>query len=337
MPAAGHTAASAGAEDASVELYGVVCPWLVPRLAVLPSPVRGIRQVVPGCLSAPAGVVTPVFCNVLGVEALLAWERVVQQRQLTAAVAAAAAATVVAATTHRASPESSSHNPLVRPAGTSVGDAGCGAVVQEALELFRKAAMAAAACHGGYVVAVSADGGHWVLVFGAASSAVRWGLDMLDAMLGMPWPDGLLDHELTEEVYEGGALVKRGLRLRIGADRGCAMLRPVPRTGRLDYVGRPMNRAARIAAKAKAATMFVTGAVWDMARDFLERPVSASCLGLSQLKGVREQVELWALRSVSARAAPAAAIATAAGDSAETAAAAAAGADAAAVGRVGAC
>ncbi|GLI60236.1 hypothetical protein VaNZ11_002325 [Volvox africanus] len=350
---AGPNTDSTAAEDASMELYGVVCPWLVPRLAVLPSPVRGLRQVVPGCLSAPAGVVTPVFCNLLGVEALLAWEHVVQQRHLSAAMAAAAAAATVTATSaHRTSPEASSQIALVRPPGTYVGDGGCGAVVQEALELLRRAAMAAAACHGGYVVAVSADGGHWVLVFGSASSAVSWGLYMLDAMLEMPWPDGLLEHELTEEVYEGGALVKRGLRLRIGADRGCAMLRPVPRTGRLDYVGRPMNRAARIAAKAKAATMFVSGAVWDAARGYLERPVSASCLGLSQLKGVREQVELWALRpvSVAARSTPAAATTTttatatigggcvdpAAGDSDETVATVVVGADAANFGRAGA-
>ncbi len=50
-------------------------------------------------------------------------------------------------------------------------------------------------------------------------------------------------------------MVKRGLRLRIGVDYGRAMVRLVPRTGRLDYVGKAMNRAARIAAKAKAATV----------------------------------------------------------------------------------
>ncbi len=53
----------------------------------------------------------------------------------------------------------------------------------------------------------------------------------------------------------GGVLVERGLKLRIGVDYGRAMVRLVPRSGRLDYVGRPMNRAARIAAKAKAASV----------------------------------------------------------------------------------
>jgi class 3 adenylate cyclase len=341
-------------DDPPAELYGAICPWLLPRLAVLPSPVRAWRQAVPGCLSAPAGVVAPVFCNVLGVEALLAWERVVQQRQLVAAAAATTVtATATAASTPRglrSSPEVSSHHALTRPptaaaygdgwpptprapqpsvsaAGAAAANGGGGAVVQHALEQLRRLATAAAVRHGGYVVAVSADGGHWVLVFGSASAAVGWGLDMLDAMLVSDWPEGFLEHELTEEVWEGtygmrfvydahvppavvrsdeplqayslalsvthgiryseapfavhhpssprkadaaslhspslptglpiaaGVLVKRGLRLRIGADLGCAMLRPVPRTGRLDYVGRPMNRAARIAAKAKAASV----------------------------------------------------------------------------------
>lgn len=53
----------------------------------------------------------------------------------------------------------------------------------------------------------------------------------------------------------GSVLLKRGLRLRMGIDYGQAMVRLVPRTGRLDYVGKPLNRAARIAAKAKAATV----------------------------------------------------------------------------------
>ncbi|PNG99689.1 Adenylate cyclase, partial [Tetrabaena socialis] len=77
---------------------------------------------------------------------------------------------------------------------------------------------------------------------------------MQGAMLMADWPEGFLEHELTEEVWEEGVLVKRGLRLRIGIDWGPVAVRLVPRTGRLDYVGRPMNRAARIAARAKAAT-----------------------------------------------------------------------------------
>ncbi|EFJ51851.1 hypothetical protein VOLCADRAFT_103346 [Volvox carteri f. nagariensis] len=288
-PSVSTDAAMANGGDAPVDLYGVLCPWLLPRLAIVSSVVRARQNAVPGCLSAPAGVVAPVFCNVLGVEALLAWERVVQQRQLAAAAAVAAASRVL--------PEMQSPQPTAsvtdggawQPPSSTAGVGGSGggsAVVQQALGLLRNTATAAAARHGGYVVAVSADGGHWVLVFGSASSAVGWGLELLNSMLDATWPEGFLEHELTEEVYE---------------DLGTAMLRPVPRTGRLDYVGRPMNRAARIAAKAKAATMFVSGAVWKAARNCLEHDaVSATCLGLSQLKGVRDQVELWALRSAAA-------------------------------------
>ncbi|KAG2494402.1 hypothetical protein HYH03_007454 [Edaphochlamys debaryana] len=267
------------------EIFAAVAPPFIARLALLPSPVRTHQEVVPGCLSAPAGMVAPVFCNVAGVETLLAWEAVVRERLMRAAALAAQAgyANVANCRTFDMSA------PYASQDTTGLG------MVATALELFRDLAQAAACRHGGYVVASSSDGGHWVLVFGSAEQAVLWGLEMLDAMLTANWPEGFLDHELTEEEWEDGVLVKRGLRLRIGIDYGRAMVRLVPRTGRLDYVGRPMNRAARIAAKAKASTVLASGAAWEAARRTLKARVLATNLGSMALKGVKEQLDLWAL------------------------------------------
>ncbi|KAG2434341.1 hypothetical protein HYH02_012359 [Chlamydomonas schloesseri] len=326
---------------ATRELYAAVFPSLACRLALLPSPVRTHSELVPGCLSAPAGLVAPVFCNVVGVEALLAWEALVQERLMRAAAVASAAA--LAPCRPLEGPAGASMPglpgaPMVAPMasalgfqgasggsampfagaagglsifglwpgqqqGMLMGSADCSGVgiVRAALEMFCDMAQEAASRHGGYVVASSADGAHWVLVFGCAEAAVGWGLDMLQAMLTAEWPDGFLEHELTEEAWEGGRLVKRGLRLRIGVDFGRAMVRLVPRSGRLDYVGRPMNRAARIAAKAKAASLLVSDAAWSAARPALGSSVAATNLGTMQLKGVKEQLELWALRASDGR------------------------------------
>ncbi|PNW81448.1 hypothetical protein CHLRE_07g356550v5 [Chlamydomonas reinhardtii] len=273
-------------QPATRELYAAVFPALACRLALLPSPVRTHSELVPGCLSAPAGLVAPVFCNVVGVEALLAWEALVQERLMRAA-AVASAVNLAACRPLGGAGE-------VASLETAVGGVG---MVREALDLFGDMAQEAASRHGGYVVASSADGGHWVLVFGCAEAAVGWGLDMLQAMLTAEWPDGFLEHELTEEAWEGGVLIERGLRLRIGVDYGRAMVRLVPRSGRLDYVGRPMNRAARIAAKAKAASVLMSGAAWSAARPALGSGVAATNLGTMQLKGVKEQLELWEVRT----------------------------------------
>ncbi|KAG2423040.1 hypothetical protein HXX76_015556 [Chlamydomonas incerta] len=272
---------------ATRELYAAVFPALACRLALLPSPVRTHCELVPGCLSAPAGLVAPVFCNVVGVEALLAWEALVQERLMRAAAVASVANLAACRPLMGGEPA---------PLDTAVGGVG---MVREALDLFGDMAQEAASRHGGYVVASSADGGHWVLVFGCAEAAVGWGLDMLQAMLTAEWPDGFLEHELTEEAWEGGVLIERGLRLRIGVDYGRAMVRLVPRSGRLDYVGRPMNRAARIAAKAKAASVLMSGAAWSAARPALGSAVSATNLGTMQLKGVKEHMELWEVRACS--------------------------------------
>ncbi|KAG2494440.1 hypothetical protein HYH03_007492 [Edaphochlamys debaryana] len=255
-------------------IYCAVSPGLAVRLALLQPLVRHHWEVVPGCLSAPAGMVAPVFCNVAGVETLLAWERLAIDRA-----------------ERLASGSSAGTQPRKQGAGPTA------AFVRAALDLFCELANQAASRHNGYVVAVSSDGGHWVLVFPNPVKAVQWGLEMLDAMLKTEWPEGFLDHELTEEVLKDGVLVKRGLRLRIGIDYGRAMVRLVPRTGRLDYVGRPMNRAARIAAKAKPATVLASGAAWEAASGALEPRVAATGLGCVPLKGVREPMVLWALAS----------------------------------------
>ena len=179
-------------QPATRELYAAVFPALACRLALLPSPVRTHSELVPGCLSAPAGLVAPVFCNVVGVEALLAWEALVQERLMRAA-AVASAVNLAACRPLGGAGE-------VASLETAVGGVG---MVREALDLFGDMAQEAASRHGGYVVASSADGGHWVLVFGCAEAAVGWGLDMLQAMLTAEWPDGFLEHELTEEAWEG--------------------------------------------------------------------------------------------------------------------------------------
>ncbi|KXZ53806.1 hypothetical protein GPECTOR_6g724 [Gonium pectorale] len=264
------------------EMYGAVDPHLAARLALLPRMVRTHQEVVPGCMSAPAGVVAPVFCNVVGVESLLAWESLLQERNMRAMASL--------------STEGMAQCRPLGPDGIGGLDSSGVGIVRAALELFCDLAQKTAGKNGGYVVASSADGGHWVLVFGSAEAAVLWGLEMLEAMLATAWPEGFLEHELTEEVWKDGILHERGLRLRIGIDYGQAMVRLVPRTGRLDYVGRPMNRAARIAAKAKAASMLVSGAVWEAVRHGLDERVDARNLGSMQLKGVREQMELWAIK-----------------------------------------
>ncbi|KAG2485178.1 hypothetical protein HYH03_016067 [Edaphochlamys debaryana] len=290
------------------ELFLAMCPGLLPRLALLPSPVRTHRETVPGFLSAPAGEVAPVFCNVLGVEALLSWEKVLQERSRMLRTQSNNLALSGRASLLGAFPSGSILGG--RPPGDTLSEAGDShgglpgggrrrarsGPVHAALGILRDSVVEAATRHGGYVVASSSDGGHWVLVFPAPEAAVQWGLEMLQVMLTADWPAGFLEHELTEEQWSDGVLVRRGLRLHIGIDYGRAMVRLVPRTGRLDYVGRPMNRAARIAAKAKAATVLVSDTVWNSVRPSMGPAVRGRSLGQVQLKGVREPLELWALQ-----------------------------------------
>ena len=185
------TAVTAATPEVPVRsLYGALSPAMAPRLAVLPDLVRNTRVVAPGCLAAPAGVVVPVFCNVVGLEVLVAWERVIQQRaarELSAASthataasgggsAAAAAGRGGAAVSRRGGGGGGGTGGMARADGGGVGGGGGAGgsvpgssaltggagVVQAALRLLRAVGRALVARHGGYVVASSWDGAHWV-------------------------------------------------------------------------------------------------------------------------------------------------------------------------------
>ncbi len=89
----------------------------------------------------------------------------------------------------------------------------------------------------------------------------------------------------------------RGLRLKVGVDAGAADATIVPSTGRVDYRGRVMNRAARIAAKAQAGQVWSSRAAWVQAQEgdedvAVEELLECRFLGAVPLKGVSEALEL---------------------------------------------
>ncbi|KAG2482346.1 hypothetical protein HYH03_018716 [Edaphochlamys debaryana] len=137
-------------------------------------------------------------------------------------------------------------------------------VLAEAVALLQRDVQAAAAETGGYVVAQAE--GSAVVVFAQPTTAVAWAVGCQERALQLPWPQALLEHEAGTEVRRDGRVVLRGLRLRVGLEGGPAIARVVPRTGRLDYTGRTLNRASRIASKAGQGAVFASASLWARAR-----------------------------------------------------------------------
>eukprot|EP00798_Chlamydomonas_sp_ICE-L_P026803 gene26803-4397_t len=96
--------------------------------------------------------------------------------------------------------------------------------------------------------------GSFMLAFLQASSAVEWALTLQLALLELPWAEELVSLEMMAEVMDPDSKVYvfRGMRCRVGIFSGrIDRVTPNVKTGRADYFGQPVNRAARLMSAAQ--------------------------------------------------------------------------------------
>ncbi|KXZ55603.1 hypothetical protein GPECTOR_2g1153 [Gonium pectorale] len=176
-------------------------------------------------------------------------------------------------------------------------------LMQDVIETFTRLAQVELQQADGYLV--EHVEGFMLTAFHSPAEAILWGLRMQELMLKEEWPEELLSHELCEEVtvtvpVRGGevtsATVFRGPRLKTGIDIGQVLARLHTMTGRMTYRGKVMNRAARISAAASSGQVLCSAEAWDSctaAASAAMRLVTATSLGLFQLKGIQERIEVF--------------------------------------------
>eukprot|EP00756_Hemistasia_phaeocysticola_P065302 Hpha_TRINITY_DN8465_c0_g1::TRINITY_DN8465_c0_g1_i1::g.34554::m.34554 len=108
--------------------------------------------------------------------------------------------------------------------------------------------------HRGYEVKTIGDA--FMVAFGEPADAIRFALGVQTALVQAEWPEDL-DRPMEGKAGDGGPLW-HGLRVRIGAHCGEAKAEENPLTGRTDYRGTTVNKAARVEAKARGGTVCVT-------------------------------------------------------------------------------
>jgi predicted ATPase/class 3 adenylate cyclase len=141
-----------------------------------------------------------------------------------------------------------------------------------ALSLHNRVMRAQLAAHGGYEVKTEGDA--FMVAFAEGGDAIRWCLAAQQALQHAEWPGG----------PDGR------LRVRMGAHVGAPTCEPDPVTGRMDYFGPMVNRAARVGAASHGDQVVVTRALLDAAGALPEARVSA--LGLHRLRGLRAPARL---------------------------------------------
>ncbi|KAI0630147.1 hypothetical protein C8Q77DRAFT_1064053 [Trametes polyzona] len=102
---------------------------------------------------------------------------------------------------------------------------------------------------GGYEVKTEGDA--FMCSFPTTLSALWWCMSVQTQLLDLPWPLELLECEDGKEIRDSeDRVIARGLSLRMGIHCGQPVCEPDPVTGRMDYFGPMVNRAARVNAVA---------------------------------------------------------------------------------------
>eukprot|EP00755_Sulcionema_specki_P014649 Sspe_Gene.9355::Locus_3143_Transcript_5_5_Confidence_0.429_Length_4671::g.9355::m.9355 len=160
----------------------------------------------------------------------------------------------------------------------------CPSAMHAALQMHHDTIRRCYAQHNGYEVKTIGDA--FMLAFDTGVAACAFCLEAQSALVDEDWPLELLGHEICEKVLDSeDRVIYRGLRVRMGVHRGNVTMEPDRITGRADYFGPNVNKAARV----EAAVVGGTVAVTDVVVDELHGSALPFCqleLGIIDLKGI---------------------------------------------------
>ncbi len=137
--------------------------------------------------------------------------------------------------------------------------------------------------HRGYEVKTEGDA--FMIAFVDAADALAWCLAAQVGLGRLAWPDRIVAAPAASP--RDGAC---GLRVRMGVHRGAPECVVSPVTGRMDYFGPVVNRAARVAAAAHGGQILVSGTAWEA----IDPPSEARIreLGEFRFKGLHRPEQL---------------------------------------------
>ena len=131
--------------------------------------------------------------------------------------------------------------------------------------------------HGGYEVKTEGDA--FMVAFTTPCAALAWCRDVQLALAEIEWPPPIA--------------VRGGLLVRMGLHWGQPDCRENPLTGRMDYFGPVVNRAARVAGAAHGGQVLLSAEAWEcIAADGGVPGLQCADRGEVKLKGIRDGVRL---------------------------------------------
>jgi predicted ATPase/Tfp pilus assembly protein PilF len=156
------------------------------------------------------------------------------------------------------------------------------------LEVHNQVIRESIASHQGYEV--KTDGDSFMIAFTEPRDAVLFCLEAQHRLHDADWPSSLLSPDVMALAGHTSDDAFHGLRVRMGVHTGRPLQRRDPTTGRSDFFGADVNRAARLSSAGHGGQLLVSDATWS-ALDPLDLVVVED-LGEHALRGLesRERV-----------------------------------------------
>jgi len=175
------------------------------------------------------------------------------------------------------------------------------AAMRRALELHDALFRRMLVKHGGYEAWAVGDA--FLVAWEAPENALRWCLEVQQALVGLDWPAQIL--EQPEAAVVLGADDKpllRGLRVRMGMHVGEPAVRKNGRTRRLVYSGSVVRRAGRLAVAAHGGQILLTEVAWKEVQAAVTEDLVAVELGPHRFRGLAGSIRLVEVRPSALRA-----------------------------------
>jgi class 3 adenylate cyclase len=176
------------------------------------------------------------------------------------------------------------------PTGMNEGLEKHDALLRELLKRFR-----------GYEVKTEGDA--FMVTFFNAIDAVLWCIAVQRQLLQIDWPQNLLQQPGACVEYAKGDAEKKtpcfaGIRIRMGINTGRPNCRRNPITGRMDYFGPVVNRAARVSDSSHGGQIICTAEVHEALQAALKEgrfpeAVDVAELGSFNYKGIPQPVQVF--------------------------------------------
>lgn len=150
---------------------------------------------------------------------------------------------------------------------------------------------------------VKTEGDAFMVSFFTALDALLWCTAVQKALIAAEWPEDFLEQPAARVEYSpDGTKILGGIRIRMGIHTGKPNCRRNPVTGRMDYYGSVVNRAARVSDSAHGGQVVCTEevkGVYEKAKLNSEFPtmfpeqLEMIDLGLHSYKGVPEPIKVF--------------------------------------------